>query len=171
MQLSALKDWIFGRAQDEYADEEYGNGYEDEEMDEEVEDSSSPRRGFSRFGRRQTEESEDSYSSGQERDNVVQFPNQNKQSSSIVICRPTRYEETSEICTYLKERSSVLINFENVDKETAQRIVDFVSGTVFAIEGDLQRISNDTIAASPSNVDLVSKKAETRERGRFSFYR
>ena len=144
-------------------------GYEEEE--EEEEEERQPRKGrYSTFSRSE-EEQENSASSGRERGKVVQLPTQNHPSNSIIICVPERYEEAQAICSHLKDRSSVLINLEKADKELAQRIVDFVSGTIYAIDGDIKRVANGIFAASPSNVDLLSMKNESRERGRFSFYR
>ena len=156
--------------------------YEDpEDYEEEEEEQEDARRtimgrgvaygsGGSNSGRYDEEVKAD-VSSGRDRGKVVQLPTQNHPSNSIIICVPERYEEAQMICGHLKDRSSVLINLEKADKELAQRIVDFISGTIYAIDGDIKKISKDIFAASPSNVDLLSMKSESRDRGRFSFYR
>ena len=64
------------------------------------------------------------------------------QSVKMVITQPTSFEQSEEICNYLKERKSVIVNLEYVNKDVARRIVDFISGGVYALDGHIQKVSN-----------------------------
>ena len=168
--LNGILDKILYGQTDGDAEDSYDRSEEFDEDDEEDIERPYGNRRFQRYNK-SVENSEDGPSSDQRRGNVVQLPTPNHPSNSIIICMPEQYEEAQKICGHLKDRSSVLVNLEKADKEVAQRIVDFVSGTVFAIDGDIQKVSKDIFAASPSNVDLVAMKKDVRERSRFAFYR
>ena len=72
------------------------------------------------------------------------------QSVKMVISQPTTFEQSEEICSLLKEKKSVIVNLEYVSKEVARRIVDFISGGVYALDGHIQKISNSIfLIASP----------------------
>ena len=64
------------------------------------------------------------------------------QSVKMVISQPTTFEQSEEICSLLKEKKSVIVNLEYVNKDVARRIVDFISGGVYALDGHIQKISN-----------------------------
>lgn len=61
------------------------------------------------------------------------------QQIKMVISQPTTFEQSEEICNFLKEKKSVIVNLEYVNKDVARRIVDFISGGVFALDGHIQK--------------------------------
>lgn len=61
--------------------------------------------------------------------------------SKMVITKPSCFEDVEEIGSYLKQRKSVIVNLETVNKEDGRRILDFLGGTAFALEGTVQKIS------------------------------
>ena len=63
-------------------------------------------------------------------------------------------DDSRVICDYLLEGKAVVLNMEGLHMEVAQRIIDFTSGSVYAIGGDLQKISSYIFIASPDNVEL-----------------
>ena len=75
-------------------------------------------------------------------------------SSKMVITQPTCYDEVEGIGEYLKSRKSIIINLENVGKEDARRILDFLSGATFMVEGTIQRVSNLIYLITPKNVEI-----------------
>lgn len=75
-------------------------------------------------------------------------------SSKMVITQPTCYDEVEEIGEYLKNKKSVIINLENVSKEDARRILDFLSGSAFMVDGTIQRVSNLIYLITPKNVEI-----------------
>ena len=74
---------------------------------------------------------------------VVSMPQ--TQQVKMVICQPTSFEQSENICTLLKEKKSIIVNLEYVNKDIARRIVDVVSGAVHALDGNLQKVSNSIL--------------------------
>ena len=131
---------------EEYEDEDVYE-YEDEE-DTEVED----RKQF--FGRK----------------NKVVPMQQTQQANAIkmVISQPTSFEQSDEICSFLKERKSVIVNLEYVNKEVARRIVDFISGGVYALDGYIQKVSNSIFLVAPSNYEITNEMAREEMKSKLS---
>lgn len=73
----------------------------------------------------------------------------------VVVVEPTSYDEVQDICNNLKSKKPIIINFENIDKDVARRMVDFISGAVFALDGTIQKVSNGIVVVAPSNVDIL----------------
>lgn len=98
-------------------------------------------------------ERNNSYSSRNMQSKVIPM-NTAISSSKMVITQPTCYEDVQEIGEYLKSKKSVIINLENVGKEDARRILDFLSGATFMIEGTIQKVSNLIYLMTPKNVEI-----------------
>lgn len=79
-----------------------------------------------------------------------------KRSSGMEVCviKPTSVDDSREITETLLGNSTVILNLEGIDLEVAQRIIDFTSGATFAIDGNLQKISNFIFLVTPTNVDI-----------------
>mgnify|MGYP004456909677 FL=1 len=123
---------------EDVADEDYEDGADyNEEEDQEVEEP----RGL--FG-------------GRKSGRVVNM----QQSVKMVITQPTTFEQAEEICDLLKEKKSVIINLEYVNKDVARRIIDVVSGAVHALEGHMQKISNSIFLIAPYNYDIATDSKE-----------
>lgn len=73
----------------------------------------------------------------------------------VVVVQPSKFEDAQEICDHLKSKKPVVINLESVEKEEAQRIIDFLSGAVFALDGNIQKVSNVIFLVAPHNVDVL----------------
>ena len=78
----------------------------------------------------------------------------------MVIIQPTEFEQAEEICDLLKDRRSIIINLEYVNKDIARRIIDVISGAVHALEGHMQKISNSIFVVAPYNYDITSDSKE-----------
>lgn len=74
--------------------------------------------------------------------------------SSVCAFRPTSIEDAREITETLLSNCTVLLNVEGLNVEVAQRIIDFISGSCFAISGKLQKVSNYIFVATPAAVDI-----------------
>ncbi|ACX52149.1 protein of unknown function DUF552 [Ammonifex degensii KC4] len=85
----------------------------------------------------------------------------------VVVAEPRSFSEAQEIADHLKNRRPVVVNLERVETELAQRIIDFVSGAVYALGGSLQRVSSNILLFAPSNVDIAAEGREGGERGLF----
>jgi cell division inhibitor SepF len=70
----------------------------------------------------------------------------------ISVIEPTRFEDVQVVCDHLKHRWPVLVCVEGLEKELSKRIIDFVSGTTYAIDGQVQRVSEGIFIFAPSNV-------------------
>jgi cell division inhibitor SepF len=73
----------------------------------------------------------------------------------VVIMQPERFEEAQDICDHLKSKKPIIINLEEIEKDVAQRIVDFLSGSVYALDGNIQKVSNSIFLIAPNNVDIM----------------
>jgi len=128
---------------EEYEDE--NNVYEYDNEEEETEDKKL-------FGRK---------------NKVVSMP-QNSQAIRMVISQPTTFEQSDEICSFLKEKKSVIVNLEYVNKDVARRIVDFISGGVYALDGYIQKVSNSIFLVAPSNYEITNEMAREEMKSKLS---
>lgn len=90
------------------------------------------------------------------------------QSVKMVITQPTSFEQSEEICNYLKDKKSIIINLEYVNKDVARRIIDFLSGAVHALNGHIQKISNSIFLVAPINYDIESDLAREELKNKLS---
>ena len=93
------------------------------------------------------ESNEDSYYT---EDNV----NLNMGSGKMILLEPRAFSESQQIADHLKKRNTVVVNMKRVTSEQAKRIIDFLSGTVYAIGGDLQKIGVGIFLCTPKNVNV-----------------
>ena len=129
---------------DELEDRVYDYNYEDDNEEDEIEDRKI-------FGRK---------------NKVVNMPQ--TQQVKMVISQPTVFEQSEEICGYLKERKSVIVNLEYVNKDVARRIVDFISGAVHALDGHIQKISNSIFLIAPTNYEISNEMAREELKNKLS---
>ena len=90
------------------------------------------------------------------------------QQVKMVITQPTNFEQAEEICMYLKERKSIIVNLEYVNKDVARRIIDFISGGVHALDGHIQKISNSIFLVAPINYDIANEIAREEIKSKLS---
>ena len=76
------------------------------------------------------------------------------QSNKMILVEPRAYSESQTIADHLKARNSVVVNFKRVTSDQAKRIIDFLSGTLYAINGDLQKIGEGIYLCTPKNIDV-----------------
>ena len=72
----------------------------------------------------------------------------------VSVIKPTSFDESREITETLLANRTVVLNVEGLDVDIAQRIIDFASGSCFAINGNLQKISNYIFIITPESVDI-----------------
>ena len=72
----------------------------------------------------------------------------------VVLVKPERFENASEIADHLKDKRTVVLNLESTDKDIARRLIDFLSGVAYAGEGKIKRVSTNTYIITPYHVDL-----------------
>lgn len=90
----------------------------------------------------------------QDKKNIVSLKSVQSQ-IKVVLSEPRSYDETQDIADHIVNRRSVVINLQRVDYEQAKRIVDFLSGTVYAVSGDMQKLGPHTFLCTPDNVEIT----------------
>ena len=143
------KIWNFiGVEQEEDDEEELEN--EEYEQDYDIEDDEEEERRL--FGRSKSK--------------IVNMPQGN--SVKMVISQPTTFDQSEEICQYLKERKACIVNLEYVNKDVARRVVDFISGGVYALNGHIQKISNSIFLIAPANYDISNEMGRDEVKSKLS---
>ena len=84
---------------------------------------------------------------------VLNMNSGNKQ--EVVLFRPGSFNDTSKAADDLRAHKAVIVNMENVDKAMARRVVDFLSGCVYALDGDVKKIAQSAYLFCPHNMDIV----------------
>lgn len=97
----------------------------------------------------------------QKNQNVVNLTSMQQATSKVVLCEPRTYNEAQEIADNIVNRRAVVINLQRVENNQAKRIVDFLSGTVYAVDGDIQKLGAETFLCTPDNVDVSGTISET----------
>ena len=124
----------------------FGMGAAEEEPEEGYEED------FDTYQEEEEEELEPRGLFGRKNSKVVSMAQQVR----MVIMQPTNFEQAEEICDLLKEKKSVIINVEYVNKDVARRIIDVVSGAAHALDGHMQKISSSIFLVAPYNYDITS---------------
>lgn len=73
----------------------------------------------------------------------------------VVLVKPDRFENASEIADQLKDKRTVVLNLESTNKDVARRLVDFLSGVAYANNGQIKRVATSTFIITPYNVDIM----------------
>ncbi len=100
-----------------------------------------------------------SFLSGKE-ENVEEYYNEENAvdaENKMILLEPRAYSESQQIADYLKNRSAVVVNLKRVTPDQAKRIVDFLSGTLYAIGGDLQKLGGGIFLCTPNNINVEGK--------------
>lgn len=86
----------------------------------------------------------------------------------LVVMQPENFEDARDIANHLKSKKPVVMNLESVERDVARRIVDFLSGAVYALDGNIQKVSNGIFLIAPYNVGIMGDfKDELRNKGIF----
>lgn len=75
--------------------------------------------------------------------------------AQVVLVKPERFETAAEIADHLRERRSVVMNLEQTGKDTARRLIDFLSGVAYALDGKIKKVAANTYIITPYNVDVM----------------
>lgn len=128
--MDKVRKWFF---EDEY--EDFDDFDEEMEEDEEEENKTSL---FEKAKSARTSE-------------VVNKLNANKD-SNLVLFEPRSYSETQDIALYLKQKKAAVVNLHRLQKEQSKRVIDFLSGVIYAIDGDIQQIGPKIFLCTPKNI-------------------
>jgi len=83
------------------------------------------------------------------------------QNIRMKIVRPKVFGDGSQIARFLLNKCTIFLNLENTNKETARRLIDFLSGVAFSIDGTIKKVANNAYVITPSNVDVGEPVVET----------
>lgn len=100
------------------------------------------------------------------RNKVVAMPQ--PQQIKMVISQPTTFDQAEDICDLLKDKQSVIVNLEYVNKDVARRIIDVVSGAVHALDGHIQKVSNSIFLIAPYNYEITNEMAREEIKNKLS---
>ena len=124
-----VKKWFFDEDGDEVEE------YEDVEIDTEPKTSLFEQAKFSKTS------------------DAIKALNANKD-SQLILFEPRAFAETQDIANHLKQKKAAVVNVHRLQKEQSTRVVDFLSGVIFAIEGDIQRIGPRIFLCTPKNIGV-----------------
>ena len=85
---------------------------------------------------------------------------ENDGNSKMILLEPRAYSESQQIADHLKRKNSVVVNLKRVTADQSKRIIDFLSGTLYAIGGDLQKLGNGIYLCTPKNVDVEGRMSD-----------
>ena len=89
-----------------------------------------------------------------------------KTGNKMILLEPRAYSESQQIADHLKSRNSVVVNLKRVTSDQAKRIIDFLSGCIYAIGGSMQKIGVGIYLCTPKNVNVQGKITEENEKGK-----
>ncbi len=96
-----------------------------------------------------------SFSKKAQQNKVVNIHSNNQ--FKVVLMQPETFDDARDVCDHLKSKKPVVVNLENLNKETAQRVVDFLSGAVYGLDGEIQKVSAGIFMIAPNNVDIMNE--------------
>ncbi len=80
--------------------------------------------------------------------------------SKVVLIEPRVYAEAQDIAENLKNKRATIVNLQRIDRDQAIRIIDFLSGTVYALGGEIQRVGTNIFLCTPDNVEVTGEISE-----------
>lgn len=92
------------------------------------------------------------------------YRDNNSEGNKMILLEPRAYSESQQIADHLKKRNTVVVNLKRVTAEQAKRIVDFLSGTLYAIGGDLQKLGSGIFLCTPKNINVQGKMTDEEEK-------
>jgi cell division inhibitor SepF len=146
-----------------YADEDYEEEFEEDEVPEDFEEVTEERpsrqRRPSPFGNNPTEETPSAPgNNGGFSGHVVSMSNKQE----VVLFHPTNFNDTSTAADYLRNKKAVIVNMENVDRAMSRRVVDFLSGCAYALDGKVKKVAQATYLFCPHSMDVVGDLENTQ---------
>lgn len=152
--INKFKEWI--GIGDEFEEEELDEELLDDELEEEPEEPDEIKKPPKKVRRNIMTSS---YSAGKK----AGFD------ASLVVAKPQSFEESKEICDKLKQRKGVYVNLEGLDKILAQRIVDFIGGSVYALEGNIKKVASAGFIVVPDNIAISSDVDDEEDQSEENF--
>ena len=89
--------------------------------------------------------------------------------TQVVLIKPEQFETAAEVADHLRSNHAVLLNLEAAPKDLTRRMVDFLSGVTYAMDGNIRRVASNTYIITPANVNLIGDQLEELESGNMYF--
>ena len=136
--------------------DEYDYDEEEDELDPEPEPAPAPRRpAFS---------APETPNTNNRRPGPARVVNLNNNSAmQVVLVKPDRFDTVSEIADNLRDKKAIVLNLESTNKDVARRLVDFLSGVAYALDGKIKKVAISTYILTPYNVEIVGDLVEELE--------
>lgn len=80
----------------------------------------------------------------------------------VVVIEPKSFDDAQQVANNLREKKPVVINFEHTEGEAAKRIIDFISGTTYALNGEIKKVGHNVFLCAPSNVNVSYTEEEKK---------
>ena len=93
--------------------------------------------------------------------NVVNI--NNGSNMQVVLVKPDRFDTVSEIADHLRDKKAIVLNLESTNKDVARRLVDFLSGCAYSLDGKIKKVAISTYIITPYNVEVVGDLVEELE--------
>ena len=81
----------------------------------------------------------------------------------VILVKPDRFDQVSEIADHLRAKEAVVLNLENTTKDIARRLVDFLSGVAYALDGKIKKVAVSTYLITPYNVSITGEWEDSQE--------
>ena len=81
----------------------------------------------------------------------------------VIVVKPDRFDQVTEIADRLRDKQSVVLNLESTNKDVARRLVDFLSGCAYALDGNIQKVAISTYLITPYNVEVLGDNDKETE--------
>ena len=138
--------------------DEYDYDEEEDELEPEPEPAPAPRR--SAFAAPETA----SNTANTRRSGPARVVNLNNNTAmQVVLVKPDRFDTVSEIADNLRDKKAIVLNLESTNKDVARRLVDFLSGVAYALDGKIKKVAISTYILTPYNVEIVGDLVEELE--------
>ena len=92
------------------------------------------------------------------------YKDSNSEGQKMILLEPRAYSESQQIADHLKKRNTVVVNLKRVTSEQAKRIIDFLSGTLYAIGGNMQKLGPGIFLCTPKNINVQGKITEEEDK-------
>ena len=132
---------------------------EEEELDPAPAPAPAPAGRRSGFAAAETRDSRRSSAAGPAK--VVNL--NNNAAMQVILVKPDRFDTVSEIADHLRDKKAIVLNLESTNKDVARRLVDFLSGCAYALDGKIKKVAISTYILTPYNVEIVGDLVEELE--------
>ena len=115
------------------------------------------------FGQNENDEKDDNDETYSSKSSTQALKEMGADGNKMILFEPRAYSESQQIADYLKSSNAVIVNLKRVTPDQAKRIVDFLSGTLYAIEGGLQKLGGGIFLCTPSSVPVEGKISDDKD--------